>query len=462
MGWPREPLELARRLCRAVTLIIALGIAAVALARPAAAEDQPIGIDEVARRWDSLDAGQQLAVITQLTQQGAFEQAHDFLARVRKGDAGASLEARFLDGVLHRVQGRYDEAIAVFRALLTNHPELARVRLELAYALYQKQEDESARHHFELVLGAAPDAHLDRTVRGFLEAMDRRRGWHFATYASLGPSTNINQGTDTRTINVNGLIFNVDPASRKQSGIGLFGGAVGGGNIALSDRLDLVAAGGLHARDYRGEIMDTALITGEFGPRYRFGFGEVSLLGTLGHRWVAGDAFGWTHGGKLLARMRLEQAVTFAPAAACQHKQHEIAIWNNGWNCNFSGALDFSVDTRTFFRVLAGAEKEHTARPHLNFVEGSIGVGVHRELTFGVSLYAQAVFAMRDFEGIYPTTTVARHDERVETSLHVTKRDLQIFQMAPSLQYTFTTNASNIAHHSFNGHGVNLTMTRKY
>ena len=47
---------------------------------------------------------------------------------------------------------KLDEAIAAFRAILVDSPELVRVRLELARAFFLKGEDTLARRHFEQVL----------------------------------------------------------------------------------------------------------------------------------------------------------------------------------------------------------------------------------------------------------------------------------------------------------------------
>ena len=54
-------------------------------------------------------------------------------------------QARFLKGVLETEQGRTDAAIAVFRALIEDYPELPEPYNNLAVLLAQKGEYESAR-----------------------------------------------------------------------------------------------------------------------------------------------------------------------------------------------------------------------------------------------------------------------------------------------------------------------------
>ena len=54
--------------------------------------------------------------------------------------------------------GHLDRAIAAFRSILVDRPELVRVRLELARAFFLKEEDTLARRHFEQVLAGRPPA----------------------------------------------------------------------------------------------------------------------------------------------------------------------------------------------------------------------------------------------------------------------------------------------------------------
>ena len=92
----------------------------------------------------------------------------------------------------------------------------------------------------------------------------------------------------------------------------------------------------------------------------------------------------------------------------------------------------------------------------------SAGAGYYTEVAFGVSLYGQALFSSTNYVGNYPTFDMARNDGRWDFSAQFTKRDWQIFGMAPSLQYTYTRNISNVGFLSYDAHGVNLTLTKKF
>ena len=68
-----------------------------------------------------------------------------------------------------------DEAIAAFRAMLVDRPELVRVRLELGRAFFLKGQDGLSRRHFERVLAGNPPPPVVLNVNRFLSQIRARR-----------------------------------------------------------------------------------------------------------------------------------------------------------------------------------------------------------------------------------------------------------------------------------------------
>ena len=88
--------------------------------------------------------------------------------------------------------GKLDEAIAAFRAILVDRPELVRVRLELAHAFFLKEEDSLARRHFEQVLAGTPPPAVAANIRRFLDIMRARRRWEAHFGLAVAPDSNLN------------------------------------------------------------------------------------------------------------------------------------------------------------------------------------------------------------------------------------------------------------------------------
>ena len=70
-----------------------------------------------------------------------------------------------------------DGAVAAFRAMLIDKPELVRVRLELARAFFYQGVDGLSQEHFERVLAGNPPAPVVANVQRFLTLIRARRRW---------------------------------------------------------------------------------------------------------------------------------------------------------------------------------------------------------------------------------------------------------------------------------------------
>ena len=456
----------ARRIAQAVlAAVMALtGTPSLAQQTPAAGarSGEYLSLDSVKARWPQLDDVQRGMAIEQLISNGAFDEADQLLGAWKPTRADSVVHARLLLGGLRKAQGRHDEAIEILRNLLTSQPKHLRARMELAHALFLKKEDESARHHFELVLGAASNPDLETTVRRFIDAMDQRRSWHFSTYVSIAPSTNFNQGANVKTAKLDGLDFSLDEQNRKQSGIGLMTGVLGGYRLALTDRLDMVVGGGAHIREFKAESFDDIVASAEIGPRYRLSFGDVAAYATVARRWFGGDAYSMVYGGRLHTMLRLSPRDLVNAGGTCVNKEHDALVHLDGWHCGSTLAVDHAIDAAGFIRVLGGFERERTQRAHLDYDGWNAGFGVYREMPFGISVYGQLLYTHRNYEGVYPTSREAREDERIDATAHFTKRDWRIFGLAPMVQYTYTRNLSNIGFHTFDAHSVTTTLTKRF
>ncbi len=235
--------------------------------------------------WPRLDARQRAIVLDKLISNARYDDAERLIAKTEAVDAEDRQFLRFYTGMVLKGQGRHAEAVAIFREILAARPDYGRVRLELAHTLYMSQEDEAARHHFELVLGgSASNATLANTVNSYIAAIDSRRRWDFSTYVSIAPSTNLNQGGESKIVYIDGLPFELDAANRKTSGVGVSAGFQGSYRQPVSDRLDVIVSGGAHGKRYNEDDFNDALVNLSVGPRYRYDWGFVGLYATGGMR----------------------------------------------------------------------------------------------------------------------------------------------------------------------------------
>jgi Flp pilus assembly protein TadD len=139
-------------LVRVTALVLFAAVATTAGAQSPPASQDPRQMDDAERK-----------VYTK-----TLHDARDLLERKQYADAIAKLDAltaqrprepqaRFMKGVALTDQGHLDDAIAVFRALLADFPELPEPRNNLAVLYAQKGEYAAARDELERAIQVAPD-----------------------------------------------------------------------------------------------------------------------------------------------------------------------------------------------------------------------------------------------------------------------------------------------------------------
>ena len=119
-------------------------------------------------------------------------------------------QARFLKGVVETEQGRTDAAIAAFRALIEDYPELPEPYNNLAVLQAQKGEYESARSSLEIAIRTAPDWAVARENLGDLYA--RLAAVEYAQAVKLNRD---NKTAPAKLIFVRDLLAKAAPAKPK-------------------------------------------------------------------------------------------------------------------------------------------------------------------------------------------------------------------------------------------------------
>jgi len=134
-----------RRNVRILLLALALPCA------PSFAQDDSMYTEEARKQYAA--ALREAAALVKNGQNAGAQEKLDALIAARPREP----RARFLSGVVATEEGRTDAAIAAFRALIEDYPELPEPYNNLAVLLAQRGEYESARLALETALRTAPD-----------------------------------------------------------------------------------------------------------------------------------------------------------------------------------------------------------------------------------------------------------------------------------------------------------------
>jgi hypothetical protein len=195
---------------------------------------------------------------------------------------------------------------------------------------------------------------------------------------------------------------------------------------------------------------------------------QVGLYATSSHRWVADQSYSSTLGGRLAVTGKPTDSDLISLSLACDDKsfaddwQSEDMTYKDGVNCSLGATLDHQVSPDLFVRLLGSGERETPSVEHLQYKMWQAGAGLGARLFSGFTAYAQASYARLSFDGLAPGSAEARLDGRFDASLQLSNADWAAFGFVPSLEYTFTKNASNVIFNEFNAHGLTFTLAREF
>ncbi len=367
--------------------------------------------------------------------------------------------------------GKLDEAIAAFRAILVDRPDLVRVRLELAHAFFLKEEDSLARRHFEQVLAGTPPPAVAANIWRFLDIMRARRRWEAHFGLAVAPDSNLNAASGERTVFLDTpfgrLPFTLDGDVSRKSGIGvsLWGG--GEYQVPLSSALRLRAGADASAREYKGGAFDRHSLSAHIGPRRLIdGSTEASLLAVVDRQWTAGrpetDRFG----------VRLEGAHRLTPRLFMF--AHASATRRNCRGCNHldgpagDAMLGASWAALPVLRLggHAGYNWTRANAGHWRNRGPRAGLGATLALPAGFTLGLRASLQRAAYQGQgFAHNTIDRRPRRDETrslSLSVHNRAVTVLGFSPRLSLIREERDTNAQTLDYKRNRAELSFVRQF
>ena len=453
-------------------------VAVVLTAPPGAFGQEEAGDATVAAPAQGVsDAGAGTEEAQALLREGRLIEALDLLRSLAQGpevDADvvfllglAAIELSRQPGVADDArEALLEEAIAAFRFMLVNRPELVRVRLELARAFFLKGEDDLSREQFERVLAGNPPAPVVANVRSFLAEIRARRRWTLRGGFALAPDTNIGASSEERIIYILGLPFVRDAEDLSTSGVGLSAWLSGEYQYPWGDRRRLRAGADVSRRDYAGSTFDQTFVSVHGGPRWLIGANaEASLLASVQRRWTAGDQLYDALGARLEAGRRFSRRVTANAWASYHGRGYRTQTHLDGpvADLTLTGAWVVSSTVRADAAVGWGQERPEMERwrHERKWVRLGLTVALPRGFTVGGS----GEMRWADYEGDwYPHTTggEAREDRTRSVRLSVHNRAFAWQGFSPRLSVVHEVRDTNAQLYDYERTGGELSFVRVF
>ena len=359
-----------------------------------------------------------------------------------------------------------DASITIFRAILAEHPDFVRVRLDLARAFFLRGRDGLARRHFERALAANPPAPVVANINRHLAEMRARKRWSGHFGMALAPDTNIGAASASETVllDVFGqrLPFTLDDGG-ETSGVGLALWAGGERQEPLAPNWRLRLGGDIFLRDYSGSGFDRMGLGGHVGPRWLIGpRTEASLLLAARRDWQAGDPSSRSLGFRLEASRRLSPRLSGRLGASRMERRHDESTLSDGPVTDLSASLSWAATPilQTDIRAGWGRERPETEDLHSRTRWVSLGASAALPRGFSVSGTLTGRWTGYEGPGRRPPNVLdgtPREDVTRSIRLTVLKRDLTIRGFSPQLSVTNERRESN-----YRRTGAEISFVRQF
>jgi hypothetical protein len=420
-----------------------------------------VTVISVARAEDvtiDLSVNEAIALAARLVVEGRTEQAM-YVVRTVKQSVPDHTQVLFLEGQIALQQGRYADAVEVFRQILTGDPALVRVRLELARALFLGGDFEAARYHFEQVLGGDLPEPVRQNVYRFLTQIDAETSWLSLTL-SIGPDSNPSFATTAESVDILGQKFVLNPDARAREEVGLV--ALARARAAFGAENRAFIRGDVEVREYPDSYADFIYAQTTLGRNFVSGSTVwTAELGPLGSMYQ-GRALYWggvaqlTHASPLTPRVLSSQ---FVALKALTYGEFSYLSGGQVW----SGAdLRYSIDSISGFSMGLVLARNWAAESPYSYSALHWAVGYARELPRRFNTSVRLTVSQYDYASPLPLFGEVREDKLLALDFNVIARDWTVRGFAPMLTVGLSWNDSTIELFEYQRQYLAVGITRNF
>ena len=372
------------------------------------------------------------------------------------------VEAHFLLAKLDEAQGKIPDAVGEYRRILADHPELPRVRLDLALLLFRLHDDESAEYNFRLSLGEHLPATVEENVFRLLDAIRARRRFQFDATFAVAPDTNVNNGPGQRQITIFGLPATLSDTTRGQSGIGGFMSLAAQYRIPVNDdyRFRIGATG--YRTQYGNTNFDDMFVRSYAGPEHLYSRGDLSFLAVLDKRWYGDVPYGERYGPRIEGEVDLSPRWRIAAGAEFLGTSYSFEKYMNGTYAEATLSPTYIITSAIYVYTFLSYVHEYTKTSYFTSSVYRAGFGYHQEISGGYTYSIQPEILINPFEATYPLFGQTRFDRLYRVSTSIYNRRWYIGGFCPILNYIFTQDRSNIALYRYQRSQIQLGLTKEF
>lgn len=411
------------------------------------------------------DINHPIARVLTAMKHGQWVQANEIASSLRQNkNLTNNLHLLFLSGQIAEQLAQFGAAKKYYQLMLDQQPNLERPRFEIAKMYAAQGERLSARYHLDYLLKTTQDKRIKSITQEALKSLNRPRYEVGANMYAL-PSNNINQGSQEKTVNINGYEFELSEQSQAQSGVGLGFGLQG--RVYFGKNYQAYAGASYQMNDRRGKSNDNdwrSLSLGyvfkptdnnkidcHIGPAWQYFQHKLLAKGVdlacSGEYTQAKNTWLYSQG---VQRFLYEKPYT--------HLQGNTYSSRLGWK----RPLVSEQGQDNHIIGLSINREDYQAKSKMD-TNKSYGLTANYDVAMGMWLFnTQLNLSKTEYGARNPFFAKIRQDKRYHASFGLTHRRLSFFGVNPYLQFNYVNKKSNIPLYTYNEAYVNLNIRKVF
>lgn len=298
-------------------------------------------------------------------------------------------------------RGQYVQAIEGYRAILAAQPKLTPIRLYLAQALFENQQNEAAVFQFEKIRADQPPAEVAQLVEQYLTAIRRRNGWRVEGWLNYLSDDNVNNASNQRVISINGqptsLVLTTDSLPKKAQGLGY--GLNIGRDVYVSDQNALTGSVSVNGKSYWNQHpYDDVMARVNFGYQRQTARMYTAVVPFYQKRWFANQAYSQTIGVRLSGSYMVRPDWQVGAAYEYGRNRYDERSYLNGDTHFVSFSASHALDSTTQLMLGVDVARDRTQDASDSSWRTGARAGLTHDFASGFSAQLQGAAARKSFD----------------------------------------------------------------
>ncbi len=402
---------------------------------------------------------------------GDFDNAETILTQLPQTKSlPVEIERWFLLGQISARRGDYDTAIKIFRKILDDQPDLARIRFELAICYMKMGRWYRADYHLRLAMAGDNLSDDVRKMMAYYRYIIRQnKNWNVWFNFGAAPDNNVNMaGGGDECVNT---IFG--PMCRElmepESAIG-FNFILGGNyEFKFGEHWRWKSDANIYSNIYNKHKFDDVYLSASTGPRYVWNNGDVWLASVAARRWYGWDKYNWSVGGKLDTNYDFTRKLSGGLSLrVLNNKYDEYGKWMNGQTYSAISRISYSLDATKYIILRGGIDRETSKDDVYANWRPSVSLGFGVALPWGFDFYAEPYFYWTNYDGERWVVDKGEFTKRVAKdfnqrySISLSNHKFDIWGFVPTLTFSYTRRDSNIWQRKYDKYSAEFTFQQRF